>query len=656
MRGWMGTSKFRCVTAAARRPLARAFVGIALGWSMPVIAEQRASQPLEVADLAAALRGDDSIAWRVAADSLLMRLDDGAARAALQGALWDDRPVGVRRAVAEAVGGGAGDCSALARSLGTALAASLHEAAPTEDVLALVRALGRTRAKDAVRALVESVIMAEGMAPAVKQGAIDEVARMTGNVEWAADAEAIAAWWDRAQWQDDEEWRRTIGSGSRQLAKPIAPIGDRLTGLYRRLHAATPEAGRDALLVEMLESPEQAVRLAGFDLIMLSLVNAKPVGDSAAEAAASCLSDESPAIRAEAARTIELLGRAGDWALLWDRLAVERDDVAAAAMLRAGARHPALPLRDAALHWIESARDESTRLAAAEALEAARKAGFLNDSGSLDRARAAVRSKPSDGWTSEWFRLAVGVGLEAEVSRELECADRGAARRAAEALSENAAGLEALVRAAERHADLFASAASGLQRNAPSVDGYARLFALPAPNPQERTLALDAMVRAMPPMELGRLAAAESDLAAREALLAPIVTQEFLAATSDLTERVELALLLARTRVSLDRSADALATLALLPSGWQGPRALALRVTALLCMGRIADADQAAASGAPPEERVLPAEMLAEAWLEALEQCSGGASGPAIAAEFERRFDGSLSPGQASRWRALARP
>jgi hypothetical protein len=368
------------------------------------------------------------------------------------------------------------------------------------------------------------------------------------------------------------------------------------------------------------------------------------------------LSNESPRIRAEAARTIELLGRAGDWALLWDRLAVEGDEAAAAAMLRAGARHPAEPLRDAALRWIESARDPGAQVAAAEALEASRRAGLLGDAEALERARIAVRTKPSREWSAEWFRLAVGVGLVSDVAGVLDHPDRALARRAAEALSENAEGLESLVRAAERHADLFASAASGLQKHAPSVDGYARLFALPAPDSKERAAALDAMVRAMPPVELGRLAASESDAERREALLAPIVTQEFLSTTSDLTERVELALLLARTRVSLDRSADALATLALLPSGWQGPRALALRVTALLCMGRIEDADETAPTAAPPDEGALPAEMLMEAWLDALEQCSGDESGPSIAAEFEKRYAGSLSPEQAARWRALAVP
>lgn len=633
-------------------------VGTLLGCQVVIGSRAEASQASEVADLASVLRSAEAETggWRSAAGALLARVDDGEARAALQAALWDDRPAGVRRAVAEAVADLDGETPALVRSLGTALAASASERGSTGDATVIVRALGRHRSKEAVRALVENAVSADGVAREVRSAAMGELARLTGHREFASDSRACERWWGGAQWLSDADWASEVRVSPSAEAKPVASVGDRFAGLYRRLHAATAEPGRDALLVEMLESPEDAVRSAGFDLIMLALVNAKAVGEGPASAAAKCLADESPMIRAEAARTIELLERADDWGLLWSRLAVERDESAAAAMLRAGVRHPTKALVAPAIEWLESGSVEGARSAAAEALEASRRAGLLTDSREIDLVRGALRLGPVAEWSPAAFRLAVGVGMLKEVTSALVGADRATAKRAAAATAESAEGLEALVNAAGRWDGLFPEAAAGLRRFSATVDGYERLAALPSATADERAAALDGLTRAMPPAELVRLANSFSNVGRREGLLAPIVTQEFLAGTADLPERVELALVLARSRVMLSRPEDALATLALLPSDWQGPRALALRVTALVCMGRIGDADSAAPAALPPEEPPLPAEMLVEAWLQAVERCAGRDEAAGIVAEFEKRFGGALSVEQAARWRAAQRP
>ncbi|MBL8745554.1 MAG: hypothetical protein JNK58_04265, partial [Phycisphaerae bacterium] len=535
---------------------------------------------VETAEIASVLRSAEGRAgdWRSASSSLLLRLNEGEARAALQGALWDDRPPGVRRAVAEAVIASEADASGLVRSLGTALAAAASAGGTADDAILLIRAIGKYRTMDAARALVENAVMGEGVSAEVRSAGMAELARLTGRKVLGEDARSCAEWWNRARWLSGKDWEQELG-GSAPEAKPAVAPGDRLAGLYRRLHAATPESGRDALLVEMLDSPEEAVRSAGFDLIMLALVNAKALGEGTATAATRRLADDSPAIRAEAARTIELLGRIDDLGLLWNRLQVEVDESAAAAMMRAGVRHPEAGLVGPAIRWIETGGSEGVRSAAAEALEASRRAGLLSDVDQIERVRAALRARAVEEWSPATMRLAVGLGMLDEVKRIAEGADRSRAKQAGAAMAENAAALDVLVRVAEHCEDLYPEAVAGLQRFSATADGYARLAALPSRGPEEREAALAGLVRAMPPAELSRFAGSVGEVDRREALLAPIVTTEFLSGTSDLPERVELALMLARCRVMLDRPADALATLALLPNGWQGPRALGLRVT-----------------------------------------------------------------------------
>lgn len=568
------------------------------------------------------------------------------ARGALQEALWNDRPAGVRRAVADAIVAGRAGAPELVRSLGTALAAALSGEGAPDDALALVRALAVHRSKDAARVLVEQGV--ESSAAPVREAALAALSRLSGRKELTGNAKACAEWWSVACWLSDEEWERQVTPAAEVAAAPESPA-ERLAVLYRRLHAATAESGRDALLVEMLESPEPPVRLAGFELIMLSLVNAKPVGEGPAAAAARCLEDESSAIRAEAARTIELLGRPADLERLARRLEVESDENAAASMLRAGAHRPTPALFEPAIRWLDAGAPGLAASAGAEALDALRRAGNLT-ARQEDQAREALQPRLKQEPDGAMLRLAAGLGLLEEVSSVALGPDRARAKQVAPALAESEAGLSVLLSAAAEHTDLFDEVAAGITRFRASADGYAALASLPAPSPEARAAALERLTRSMDCAELRRLIETPWTPGRTEAILGPLVSPEFFSKAGDLPERVELALELARARIELRRPGDALATLAILPGDWQGARTISARVTALVCLGRYAEADAAAPSSDENGRGALTQEQRAEAWLLAAENC--GSTG-LVKREFEERFESDLSAEQRARWNAL---
>ncbi|MBL8745225.1 MAG: hypothetical protein JNK58_02595, partial [Phycisphaerae bacterium] len=70
------------------------------------------------------------------------------------------------------------------------------------------------------------------------------------------------------------------------------------------------------------------------------------------------------------------------------------------------------------------------------------------------------------------------------------------------------------------------------------------------------------------------------------------------------------------------------------------------------CMGRFDDAEAVAPATVAPDSPLLSREMVAEAWLEAVERCGRGEAGGRIVAEFEERFLPTLTVEQAARWRA----
>lgn len=650
-----GTSMFRRNHARRwTRVMALAgAVGVLLGWCPSAPCQSAALQTAEVAEIAAAVRAPASSEEERtrAVEALIARLPEEQARAVLQEGLWDDRPAGIRRIVALAVAESDADCSVLVRSLGTALAASIVDGGSGGDAAALIRALGRHRSKAAAQALMENVVIPEGIEASLVEAAIDGLNRSTGRRDGGRRAEGWRRWWREARWVPDEDWSAEIAGGVPQ-AEEARELGDRVALLYKRLHAATAESGRDALLVEMLESPEAGVRHMGFELIMLALVNAKPVGDAVAGAAAARLDDADPLIRGEAARTIELLGRAEDAERLRRALGHEEDASAAAAMLRAAARRPDGGLMGPALAWFGRSADGAARSAAAEALASCLSAGMQVEADELARVAASLRSKPVRDWTEAEFRLGVAMGAFDGLAPALTSPDRKSAVAAADAFAADPRALARLIEAAGGHPDLFSAAATGVRAHAANADGYGTLASLPAPSEEARSAALAQVAAAMSPAELHRVARGQATPAAVDALLAPIITPEYLAAPAEAAERVDLALLLARSRVRLGRPADALSAVALLPPTWQGPRVVALRITALLCMERLPDAVAECDRAGDGEEAALTAAQAADAWLDALEVCASAG----LRAAFEERYVSALTPEQQSRWRALQRP
>lgn len=611
----------------------------------------------DVSSFVAALRGEnDAAAREQAAAELLKRIDAEAARSALQSALWDDRPAGTRRAVALAIAEMPEAAGSLVRSLGTALADVLTQGGPEADALALLRALSRFSTRQAVSAVIESALPRNDVSIAVRSKVFSTLAWQTARHDLGENAEAWQRWWARVRWFNEREWedeltRRRVERG-RGADAALGEAAKRQAELYRRVHALTPEEGRDRVLVEMLTSGEAEVRRAGFAIVMLALLNARPIGESVAEASASRLSDPLLSIRADAARVVELVDHADLFEPLWEALEREKEPMAAAAMLRASARHPDAAMIGPALRWMSPPSPGAARAAAGEALLAAHRAGLLGQTNAATLIRASLEGCNLDGLPVSSLRLAAVVGLIEQVAEQLQSADRASARAAAEALSEVAEGVDPLLAAAESHPDLFAAAARAVQRHRATAEGYRRVASLPAGNASEREALLREVSASLEPDELSRLASSITDVAKRESLLSGVVSAAYLARPDDLTERVELALMLARARLLLRRPADALAVLELLPTNWQGPRAGALRFTAFLCLGRVEDA-AARLEALAADESANGFGLLTDAWLDAVELTPDPSMALRIVERFEPRFASGMTAERAERLRTL---
>lgn len=555
-----------------------------------------------------------------ALDALARLMEQGEdetheAKAALQEALWDDRPPGARALAARALARHPGAAVALERSLGTALAASVSDPAGEPAALEILTALAACRTKQATRSIMDAVVLNPEASAASRARALEALAAQTGRRDFGADAKQWIEWWDTARWSPVETW-----PAMKHAEPPPDDANARTTGLYRRLFVLTREEQRDVLLIEMFDAPEREVRALGFELVMLSLTNAKPVAEAVVVRASRMLEDPWVVLRIEAARLLELVTSDEASVGLWRALAAENDETAAAAQLRAAARRPDERGMAPAMRWFRSegpAREPAAQYLAASARDAVPSFDTLHD-----EVRAVLTRRTVHRWTPTERKLAVVVGLQDELLPLLIEGDRAMARGTAEALTEAPSALDWLIEAARIHVDLFDAAYAAIRRHRPTSEGYLLLRGLTAPTDEKKNSALIGLASTLPGEDLARLAAQEEDLNRRYELLRPLATPEFLSKTEDLPERVEVLLILARTCVALRKPAEALAALDLLPSGWQGPRARALRVTALLCAGSIAEAE--AFAPGPDDEGGLTPAALKEAWLEGV-RCAQGA-------------------------------
>lgn len=524
-----------------------------------------------------------------AAAVLIARSESPDVLRALRDALGLDRRTACRIAVAEQIAG----AEAPPRALVPWLAANLDPSNPPL-ASAVLKALARFQSREAVRAVLDGLLgpESEAVPPALSTLAFETLASQTGRTAFGENLDAWRDWWSRAQWLTEQEWRTQIARQQaataetlrRQRAAAIAQVVD----LYRRLHAGAPDASRAELLVEMLAAPETDVRRLGLDLTMRALLNGKAIEDPVASAVASRLTDESAAVRADAASILDRLNRPQFGPALREALRVERNPAAAAALLRAAQREPDRTVISAALRWIRSGPPASD--AAIGALLAARGQEVLEAPGVVAEVRAELERLYPNLLNKDAMSLMIALGDGPAIVDLLDSLDSARAVMAANALVDWAPAVDALVAAAGRNPGIRDAAVRALMKHRLTAAGFASARALLNEREPSHWDALLQYARSLPADELLTVATAERTLESREALIAHTVTPDFLAQVAEPTARIDLLVLALQTRLSLGRAADALAVLDATPTEWLGPRLRALRVTALLCLNRIGDA------------------------------------------------------------------
>ncbi|MDX2116077.1 MAG: hypothetical protein SFZ24_10745 [Planctomycetota bacterium] len=655
-------SKRRWLTGTASGPRIAALLAALAAAPCLRPAPARAQEPgaaAEILPLAQALslvRGENGHADRPtlvgAFRSIVREPRDLVARGVLFESLWADQPPGSRYAAATAIAELPEPSPELAPALGGALQAELDRGSPESDLRPILAALSHLDTPLAAAAILSSITFSDrSIAPEIRDSAYAALVRLTGRADLGREPERWRNWWaDAGSWTTDQWQRRALAAHARN-AESARLTSDRLVATYRRLHAVTPEAERGALLAEMLRGEDVRVRRAALELIQLALVNAKPAPEGLADLVTAQLAESDAGTRADAAEVLELLAVPAAREPLVRALDVERDPRAAGAMLRALARQPDAVLSGIAL-GVARAQPLAREAACAAVLICMRQnllAGDVRDAWTAELASADLtRAGEAE------LRLAVRLGLHQTVASLLASDDETAVQRAASALEATGAGAELLLSAAAERPALFAAAARAVRTHLPTAQGYAAAAALPAPTEPERAAALDAVRRALPPAELRVAASSAGTPAARAALLAHVAEPDFLLNPADAPERIELAIMLARALLRTERGAETLALLDSLPSSWQGPRLAALRLSALLCLARIDEADNLLGFPSAPSYWNLPTELAAEAWLDAI-----AAGGPPqrlrdLRIGFLQRFDGIMTQAIEARWNELS--
>ena len=113
------------------------------------------------------------------------------------------------------------------------------------------------------------------------------------------------AWWVEHRHLSDRLWLGAVADGlagrNDRLVTRFRLIEDRLVEVQRQLYRATPQEGRSAMLVSMLNDPLTPVRQLAIDLCIQRLTDTEPIGSELRTALLARLDDQSSTNRQRAA-------------------------------------------------------------------------------------------------------------------------------------------------------------------------------------------------------------------------------------------------------------------------------------------------------------------------------------------------------------------
>jgi HEAT repeat protein len=241
--------------------------------------------------------------------------------------------------------------------------------------------------------------------PAIAKAALATLPNVT-NIP-GKDARQWRQWWEENRGKRLEEWLKewaeTTSRRLRKLERDNAELRLRLMEAYESVYAATPAAGRPAVVMKLLGDVLAEVRLAGLGLAeRLAGGGTAELPAELREAVRKLLSDDEAEVRAKAAAAAGAMGDAEAVAVLLKRLEVEKVSAARRAVLAALGQIGDASALPAVLEDVSSA-EEAVAIAAAVAVEklAAERppAGELRDAAAkalLSRYAAAEKTKRSE--------------------------------------------------------------------------------------------------------------------------------------------------------------------------------------------------------------------------------------------------------------------
>ncbi len=313
---------------------------------------------------------------------------------------------------------------------------------PPSQRVGAIAALAEHRQAQAIQTLIE---LTQSRQPeAVRRASFAALQRLTGIAEHGQDAAAWRQWWAAHRDLPRDRWLarlvRSLSQDNRRLADEKARLTGRLAETYNQLYLATDEDQRPALLIDMLDDEQVAVRMLSLGLIERKVLNAQPVPDAVREAMRQRIADASPKVRAKVIGLLRDLDDKPAVPLVVERLANETDSAARDAALSLLARQPSGAAIGPALAMLA---DGASVEAAARLLSSAVAANLAGEP-QLTGIRKAVRdhlARPAPA--PEVVRLLGAVAAPADAARLAKLLDHEQAPvRLAAADAYMAAGFE----------------------------------------------------------------------------------------------------------------------------------------------------------------------------------------------------------------------
>lgn len=365
-----------------------------------------------------------------------------------------------------------------------------------------------------------------------------------------------------------------------------------LLAVYRRLHIELDDAGRSALIVELLKDPRNEVRLLGYELADRDLSSNTVLSPEVGETVKQMITDPAPLIRAKAARLLTRLVPPDAMIVLTESLSNEDHPTAAEPMLTGIARWPNADAAPAVMSWC--LRDDAPFTAACNAAWAFEQAGLWDPQTDHPRIMQRLREAEPKQLRESAMKLIAKFGEARDIRVLVDLMLSGppnAQQWAASALVETPRAVEILVQAAEENPALFAAASDALIRHRSTPEGLRRLVSLPAADEQAKA---QAVLRMGERIEIERLAEAVklAELAPDQSIT---LLNRLLTNSPSLSPRVARGvILLAELELSGQRPNRALEAAIALDKATLDPadraRADSLKAASLILLGRFADA------------------------------------------------------------------